>query len=699
MMSKEDNTKEQMARELAELRQRLAQAEKERAECQEAQESLRRNLERHQRQRELLENMLRGAPAGIAVLEGAEHRYVISNPVYDRIASGKGPIVGRTVAKVFPELIDQVGPLLDNVYQTGKPNSVADAEFYVVHNGHPELTYYTFSYTPLFDEERKVYGILVLVLDTTQQVLARKRIEEIAVEAERNRAFLQAILDQMPSGVFIADAPSGKLILGNEQATRIWRHPFIPAQNVEEYKAYRGFHPDGRRLKPEEWPMARALKGEVVADEVIRIERGDGTYAWTSQSAAPIKDHEGRIIAAVAVLTDITERRQAEVEREQLLERLQTANQQLSASVVQQQKSAEESQRRAAELRAIIESMVDAVFVVDEKGRVTLTNEAGQRLLGLKSIRGRKPSIRAFPEQLKMRHKDGKPVLPADMPLAAALAGETVQLEDDIFHNPQTHLDIYVRTSAAPIRDEHGAIVGAVAVAKDVSEIIALDRMKDDFIRVAAHELRTPVAIMKGYAQALEKAAERISPERRHEMVEAIDHGADRITGIVEDLLDISQLQVGNLRLARERVDLAQVAKDAIAEMKPLAGRHEIRLVKAEPAMVTGDRERLEQVIVQLLENAVKFSPASKPIDVAVERRDGEAVVSVMDYGVGIPREKQAHIFERFYRAHTGTAYDYGGMGIGLYISREIIEELGGRMWFESEEGKGSAFHFSLPLA
>ncbi|MHB8993407.1 MAG: sensor histidine kinase, partial [Chloroflexota bacterium] len=122
------------------------------------------------------------------------------------------------------------------------------------------------------------------------------------------------------------------------------------------------------------------------------------------------------------------------------------------------------------------------------------------------------------------------------------------------------------------------------------------------------------------------------------------------------------------------------------------------RVVSTEPAVVKGDRDRLEQVLVNLLDNAIRYSPTEREIEVGVVVRDREAIVSVRDHGVAIPREKQGRIFQRFYRAHTGTPHDYGGMGVGLYISREIVSRHLGRMWFESEKGRGSCFYFSLPL-
>ena len=351
--------------------------------------------------------------------------------------------------------------------------------------------------------------------------------------------------------------------------------------------------------------------------------------------------------------------------------------------------------RERQRIRTIVDSMVDAVFFADAQGRLALTNDAGAALLGMHGLDEQKPSISSLTERLAMRHLDGTPMAPVDTPLARALAGETIRMRDVLLHNAQADRDLCVRLSAAPIRDD-GNIVGAVAVAKDVTELIEVDRMKDDFIRVAAHELKTPVAIVKGYAQALARAGP--VTEQQQKMLDSIGRGADRVNRIVEDLLDISQLRLDHPELREEWVELAEIVRSVVARMAPTALKHNLRLMRTEPVVVWGDPQRLERVIAQLIENAIKYSPQGGNVDVSIEARDGQAVVSVRDYGVGIPKEKQAHIFERFYRAHTGTPYDFGGMGTGLYIAREIVRAHGGRMWFESQEGKGSTFFFTLRL-
>ncbi|HEY6105997.1 MAG TPA: ATP-binding protein, partial [Anaeromyxobacteraceae bacterium] len=172
-----------------------------------------------------------------------------------------------------------------------------------------------------------------------------------------------------------------------------------------------------------------------------------------------------------------------------------------------------------------------------------------------------------------------------------------------------------------------------------------------------------------------------------------------RLSRLTHQLLELSRLRLGGPELRRETYDLAEQVAEVLARLQSLAAGHRLTLARREPAPVYADCERMEQVLVNLVDNAVKFSPGGCDVETTVARLGSEVQVSVRDQGLGIPRDKQARIFERYYRAHAGTAEDYGGIGVGLDMSREIVSRHGGRMWFESEPGAGSAFSFTLPLA
>lgn len=525
--------------------------------------------------------------------------------------------------------------------------------------------------------------------------------------------FRENVIDNANVWLDVLDAEAN-VVVWNKAAERI--SGYSREEVVGHNKIWRWLYPDERyRKKITSTAQAIIHENQVVEGFETRIRTKAGRERIMSWYSRNLVDEDGQIIGSVALGQDVTEQKEAQEElrrahaelenrvRARTAE-LRATNERLRREIVEREKAEEERERllseaacRAAELQGVLNSIVDIVYVCDVEGRLIMANDAGLRLLGAATIEEANRRREAMPRQLNVRHPDGRLVPLTEMPEARALRGETLRLEHLIVRDPMTKRDVDVRASAAPIRDDKGGIVGAVVVAKDVTELVELDRMKDDFIRVAAHELKTPVAIMKGYAQLLSRAAPGLTEPQR-KMLDAMNRGADRIDRIIGDLLDISRLQLGHLELARERVDLPELVEEAVDRMAVMAPKHHIRVVRATPVVVQGDRDRLEDVIMQLLENAVKYSPGGGDVDVAVDVRHDEAVVSVTDYGVGIPKARQARIFERFYRAHTGTPHDYGGMGVGLYISREIIRGHGGRMWFESDEGHGSTFHFSLPV-
>jgi len=232
-----------------------------------------------------------------------------------------------------------------------------------------------------------------------------------------------------------------------------------------------------------------------------------------------------------------------------------------------------------------------------------------------------------------------------------------------------------------------------------VTAVKELERVKDEFISIASHELRSPLAIIKGYAQHLLKKAraDKLSSADTQEL-ELIAGQVDTILGLVNDLLNLSRIETGRLRLRRETADLVHIAERAVSQARKATERHEI-IFQAEVPSAQGywDVSEIRRVVTNLLDNATKYSPQGGRIWVTVGQQDGFALLSVRDEGIGIPEEDIAHIFEKFRRTSRSTGVD--GFGLGLHICRSIIRMHGGQIWAESEEGKGSTFYITLPLA
>jgi len=245
----------------------------------------------------------------------------------------------------------------------------------------------------------------------------------------------------------------------------------------------------------------------------------------------------------------------------------------------------------------------------------------------------------------------------------------------------------------------------AIVVQQDVTALKEAERLKDEFIGIAAHELRTPLAVIKGFAQTLiVQTAHGKGPQLadwQTEAIQDIDLATSRLVELTEDLLDVTRLQAGRLQLQFEPTDLIALVQRIVKRFRVTTERHQIALEAAEEnIVVTIDPRRIEQVVSNLISNAIKYSPGGGNIEIAVseDKRTNTALLCVRDYGIGIPAYQQGRIFSRFMRADNAHAHNIGGTGLGLYLCRELVERHNGRIWFESVEGQGSIFYVSLPL-
>jgi PAS domain S-box-containing protein len=345
-----------------------------------------------------------------------------------------------------------------------------------------------------------------------------------------------------------------------------------------------------------------------------------------------------------------------------------------------------------AEVRATVDSMADAVLLVDERVRIVEANRAALQLLGAEREEDVIGPLQDWGARWHLRTADGEPVPFERFAAVRALGGDAHAHYDGILRRADG-ADVFVSVSASPV-ELPGARRLVVVVLRDVSPARRLDEAREDFLAAAAHELKTPLAVVKAYAQLM---ARREPAEAR--ALGVIQRQVDRMSGLVQHLLDASRLRLEPAIGAPERFDLALLAREVAARVRAAAPRHALTVDAAGPAPVVADRARIARVIEALLENGVRFSPEGGPVQTRVEAADGHATLSVRDGGLGIPPDRQGRVFERFYRAHAGTPADPGGLGVGLEVSRDVVERHGGRMWFESAPGEGSTFHFTLPLA
>lgn len=352
-------------------------------------------------------------------------------------------------------------------------------------------------------------------------------------------------------------------------------------------------------------------------------------------------------------------------------------------------------QVEAAKSQAILEGVADGVVVTDDRGRVILFNAAAERVLEIPrdQVLGRSTD-----ELVASYGVKGKAWLEA----IEKWTGESEEGSVDDFAAERLQVsDRVISVHIAPVH-MGGEYLGTVSVFRDVTAEVEAARAKSEFVSTVSHELRTPMTSIKGYADLLLMGAAGELSDEQNRFVDIICTNADRLSGLVNDLLDISRIEAGRIELELDELQVGDVVEQVVDMLKGHA-RDQGLTLKAElpPHLpcVWGDEDRVAQILTNLIGNAIQYTPDGGRITVSASEKDDMLEVCVSDTGIGISKKDQAKIFERFFRADSPEVRDQTGTGLGLSITSSLVQMHGGSMWVESELGEGSTFAFTLPLA
>jgi two-component system, OmpR family, phosphate regulon sensor histidine kinase PhoR len=339
--------------------------------------------------------------------------------------------------------------------------------------------------------------------------------------------------------------------------------------------------------------------------------------------------------------------------------------------------------QEARTLTAVLDGMIEGIWITDAEGTVLRHNDALLELLqpGSRGIVGQRPLALIRNEELH------------EAVMRACREGASSRLE-------LTLEELFPRTLAVRVTPLGRDLPGSAAVFHDITELRRLEKVRKDFVANVSHELRTPITAIRGYAETLQSGALR-DPNVAPKMVEIIHRQSERLSELVEDLLELSRLESREVQLKLSNVPLAVAASRAAETVKPKAAGKDICLELHVPQdlVARGDERALEQVLLNLLDNAVKYTPAGGRVDVFGALEDGRCVVRVKDTGVGIEPRHLSRIFERFYRVDKGRSRDLGGTGLGLSIVKHLVGAMGGEVKVESQPNVGSVFVIFLPVA
>jgi PAS domain S-box-containing protein len=498
--------------------------------------------------------------------------------------------------------------------------------------------------TPLRNSKGRIVGGINMLFDITE----RKRAEE-------TRARLAAIVESSDDAIVSKDL-NGIIMTWNKGAERIFGYT---AEEAVGKSVTILIPPERHDEEPE--ILRRIRRGESIEHyETVRRHK-DGTLLDISLTVSPIVDGHGKIVGASKIARDVTER-----------------------------KRVEENIRDSEEkFRNLADNMSQFAWMTDATGWIFWYNQRWYDYTGttLEEMQGwgwqkalRPDHVERVVEKIRRCFEAG-------------------EIWEDTF--PLRGKDGEYRwflSRAVPIHNEDGRIMRWFGTNTDITEQRELERQKDAFIGIASHELKTPITGIKGYAQLLERRFRTAGDVQAAEMLRKMDRQIDRLTGLVEDLLDGTRAESGNLSIRPTSFDLNGLIDEIIEEIQQAPPQHTIVRDLAASVTLVADRDRIGQVLTNLLTNAIKYSPQADRVIVRTARDGENIVISVQDFGIGIPAGMQPYVFERFFRVEGEDRASYSGLGLGLYIAAEFVKRHGGTIWVESEEGKGATVSFSLPL-
>ena len=417
----------------------------------------------------------------------------------------------------------------------------------------------------------------------------------------------------------------------------------------------------------------------------------------------------GTVVGVISMYGDETMRERVDVPA------LMTMGSQLGLAIANV-RLYQDTRTERLKLNAVINSIAEGVVLCNREGRLVLANQSAMELLSVERI-PLEQSLSEMPDFYAMRNLEGDSLPVEQLPLARALSGEVFH-EYRLLSHGASGIDTVLGFSGAPVYDDENNVDGAVVVFRDVTTSQKLERAKDDFLAVAAHELRSPLAAVRGYTDLLVRREQRRgeeSPELRglNILAQQVTH----MLHMVDNILDVSRIDAGQISLQLQRVNLVALVEQVIEQQRPAAGDRILALESAKPELLAVcDPLRTRQVLTNLVGNAIRYSPAATRVSVSISieptgviaahhtayaarpESDGQilmALIAVRDQGAGISEEQFSRLFKRYAR---GRERRGEGLGLGLYLSREFVVRHGGDIWAESREGQGSTFYVVLPL-
>lgn len=627
-----------------------------------------------------LEQILNMLPASVVVIRGYDLIVeMINDSNLNYWKKTKEQVVGKPFLEILPDLADQpFASQLRRVMETGEVIDVKESPvLFTAEDGSTRETYVDYTYQPLTDVDGSRNGVLVMSFEITERVMARRLLEKYAKDLVSTNAQLQIsnnelALSEARFKYLIQEAPVAIGILhgreliiesANEKILEVWGktrdivglplHAALPELNDQPFldildKVYTSGKP-------------------FIANEISAMLEHDGELKeiFFNVTFQPVTDSSGSTADIMVVAVDVTK---------QVISR----------------KQVEKSEQHFRYLADLVPANISNAL---PNGEVTFLNKRWLDFaqMSFEDLRDfgyhemmHPDEIQAFQKGLAHAAKNGKPFV-----------------SEMRFKNSEGHY-IWHLNIASPILDEEGRVTMWVGSTTDIQSLKDEEQRKRDFVSMLSHELKTPVTSIKGHVQMLLRILEKEAPSPLTAKLQPSLFRIDKIlvqqTRLISEMLDLTRIEDGRLDLHKEPLSVDSLVKEVIADFKLTHPQHSLRLNSAGNVEVYADRQKLNQVLINLIANAIKYSPESFVVDISVARAEDEVRIDIADYGIGIDEKDQQNIFKRFYRVEGQNEIRYSGFGIGLYLASSIIELHGGKISLQSSKGEGSTFTVHIPV-
>lgn len=599
---------------------------------------------------ESLKTLFSQAPVALAMLMGEELTVETANQQILDLWGKREEVIGLPLLDALPEIRNQDFPvILRKVLHSGQIFKGSKVLAMLEKDGVLSERYFDFIYAPIYGING-ITGVSVVATEVTEQVVYEKKLRESELR-------FKELLEISDYSTAIYRGEDLVIEFANEKIIKTWgKDNTVIGKRLEEALPELQGQPFIQILKEVfKTGIAYTAKEDKVDLEVDGVLQ---TF-YFSFSYKPLHDINGAVYAIMNVAVEVTE-------------------------LVNARKKAQSSE---SEYKNLAEAMPHVVWTSSE-GKFDYFN---RNLLNL--LNCNEEEVHHFNFENIIHPEDIKAVKSSWE--KAVATRENFELEYRLFDS-RTGEYIWFLNRATPVL-ENGTVVKWIGTSTNINEFKNLVSQKDTFLGIASHELKTPLTSLKLYAQVLERMLKKSGDDKNAEFAKKMDHQVVKLTSLIGDLLDVTKINAGKIYLNQGYFEFENLVIETVEEQQ-MSSSHLIELRSENAGMVFADRERISQVITNLISNAIKYSPDAEKILVEVVKEGEEVVFTVKDFGIGMPEEKKDRVFEQYYRVSGDEQSTFPGLGLGLYIASQIVHRSNGRIWVNSILGEGSTFSFSLPL-